>query len=222
MVMSSTRKALDDNMITIRDDLLRMFSLVDRATEGSFRAFRNHDIELANACVAEDQPLDDLMNKTEELITRTIALQQPTARDLRILIADLLIATELERMGDHAQGTAKTVLRYEKGSDTPLPDQLPEMERKVRAMLSLCSEAFIEWSAEKARACAELDSELDTLYNSLFSGIVKQMQKGKLRVERGTYLLWAGHNLERIGDRVTNICERIVYARTGDVTELNP
>jgi phosphate transport system protein len=219
---TASRAALDRDLMSIRDDILRLASLVDQAVDMTFRAFRAGDVRLAQEAVEGDTQLDNLRNKLEADITTTLALQQPMAHDLRVLVADLLIANELERMGDHAEGIARIVLRVVTGlSGIELPVPLASMKERVHEMLREVMEAYSREDPEKAKEVACMDDELDRLYQQLFSLVVGQMGKGELTVERGTYLLWAAHNLERIGDRVTNICERIVYARTGTGGKLN-
>ncbi len=219
---TTSRAALDRDLSSIRDDILRLASLVDQAVDITFRAFRTGDVRLAQEAIDGDTQLDNLRNKLEADITTTLALQQPMAHDLRRLVADLLIANELERMGDHAEGTARIVLRALTDlSGIELPVPLASMKERVHEMLREVMEAYSREDSEKAKEVARMDDEVDHLYQQLFSLLVSQMGKGELSIERGTYLLWAGHNLERIGDRVTNICERIVYARTGAGGKLN-
>ncbi len=216
------RSVLDQALQAIRDDILRLGSLVDEAVEQACQSLKNHDKDLAQTVVHNDDAVDSLHNRIEEHVIQTFALQQPMARDLRQLIADLLISNELERMGDHAEGIARAVLRHS-GAWTPIiPDQVSLMLDIVHRMMRDVMDAYVVMDPDKARAVARLDDQLDTLYGKLFSLLVGEMSRGALSVEEGTYLLWAGHNLERIGDRVTNICERIVYARTGEVREFNP
>ncbi len=217
-----TRSVLDREMTRIRDDILRMGSLVGEAVERSYRALRLQAAELAQDVVNGDDTLDFLCHDIERRIARTVALQQPTARDLRRLLADLLITNELERMGDHAEGIARTVLRYESETPIEIPPQLATMKSKVLDMLRQAMDAYAAEAATRAKEIARLDDEVDATYHDLFNRLINSMVKGRLPVEQGTYLLWAGHALERVGDRVTNICERVVYTRTGDVDDLNP
>jgi phosphate transport system protein len=144
------------------------------------------------------------------------------ARDLRRIIADLLISNELERMGDHAEGIAQAALRHPDSGPIQIPAQIGRMKDTVHQMMQAVMEAFVGMDIERARATAEMDFRIDELYQDLFSLLIAEMQSGERSIEDGTYLLWAGHNLERIGDRVTNISERIVYAHTGAVKDFNP
>jgi len=220
------RSVLDQDLTAIRDDILRMSALIDQSIDRAIQAFERHDEALAQAVCNDDTLIDQLHNKIEDHVTRTFALQQPImAGDLRRLIANLLISNELERMGDHAEGIARTVLRYTGDKPIEIPPHVSKMHEIVRRMLHEVMDAYIPMDPDMARAVAQLDDEVDVLYQELFSklvGVMGKGKKGRLKAEQGTYLLWTGHNLERIGDRVTNICERIVYAGTGSVYELNP
>jgi phosphate transport system protein len=218
----ATRTALDQDMVAIRDDILRLASLVSRAMERALEALTRHDQDLAQTVVNDDDMLDELHNSIEEQVSRTFARQQPVARDLRKLIADLLIANELERMGDHAEGVARAALRYTGDTAIPVPDLVPTMRRKVQDMINNVMDAYIDMDPAKARMVAQADDEIDHLYQELFNLIINAMRNGEISVEEGTYMLWAGHNFERIGDRVTNISERIVYAQSAAVGDLNP
>lgn len=217
----STRSMLDRELTIIRDNVLRMSSMVDEAIERSYRALRLHDANLAQTVINDDANVDDLCAQIENKVELTVALQQPTALDLRRVLADLLITTELERMGDHAEGIARTVIRF--GSDVPmeLPAQLRIMKDGVRDMIRQSMDAYVTQNVELAEEVGRLDEVVDHAYRELFDLLVGSMGQEELSVEHGTYLLWAGHNLERIGDRATNICERIIYSRTGDVSQLN-
>lgn len=217
----SSRSVLDRDMRAVRDDILRAFSLLSVAIDRALQAFESHDEEFAQLVVSEDDAIDELHVQIEEQVLKTFALQQPMARDLRRLIADLLISNELERMADHATGVAKAALRYTGNRALEVPPIIHLMKDRAKHMLDEIVDAYIRMDADKAREVALLDDEIDALYQELFNMVITQMTSGQMTVEEGTYLLWAGHNLERIGDRATNISERIVYARSGGIYELN-
>lgn len=219
---TSMRSAFDKELMTVRDDIVRMGSLVDTAIDKAHRAFQSHDAGLAQEVIDSDKVINDLRYKVEEGVTATMALQAPLAHDLRMLLASLIISNELERVGDYAEGIARTVLRYPGQTVSDLPPAFEDMVQYVREMLRDAMDAYVQENVEKAESTALMDDRVDMLYRQMFKGIVEQMGKG-LAVERGTYLLWAGHNVERIGDRVTNICERVVFARTGKTSRgFNP
>lgn len=218
----SARSVLERDITTIRDDILRFSSLVLQAIERALEAFQSHEEEFAQAVVNEDDVMDELHNKIEEHVLKTFALQQPMARDLRMLIADLLISNELERMADHAAGIAKTAIRYTGHAPIEVPGTIEKMHHQAKLMLDVVMDAYVDMDGEKAREAARMDDVIDEQYQKLFQSVITQMSSGALSIEEGTYLLWAGHNLERIGDRITNISERIIYAKSGGVHDLNP
>ena len=217
----NNRRQLDQDMQLIRDDLLRLSSLVDRAIKNTFKAFVNHDEVAATDVINGDAALDEMHQKIEYQVEKTVALQQPTARDLRTIIASLLIASELERMGDHAEGMSRIVVRDSGSHAGDVPINLHRMREFANLMLRDAMDAFVGHDVEKAKQTAAMDAQVDELYKELFDTIIPEMGSGATTIERGTYLLWAGHNLERICDRATNICERVLYMRTGDVDNLN-
>lgn len=219
--MGSVRSALDSDLILIRDDILRLGSLVSQAVERAIGAFIANDIQLAQEIVQGDDAIDSLHHVLEERIITTMALQQPMAGDLRKLIAALLITNELERMGDYAEGVGRTTLRHSEGVPPQLSPLMKDMQSLVTEMIDGVAIAYREENPEKAREVAWHDDRLDQLYRQYVDALVTQMGTGELPIEEGTHLMWVAHNLERIGDRVTNIAERIVYARTGALGGLN-
>lgn len=221
MARTSLRSALDREVSEINDDLLRLQKLVDQAIVRSVDSLTRRDQATAQQVIDEDIQINDLRYKIEEDCLALIATQQPAASDLRSIIAAMHMVVEMERMGDHATGIAKTVIRL---GDEPLLKPLvdiPRMAELAREMLRQSLAAYNERDAGKARAVAELDDEMDGLYKAVFSELVEIMSRTPNSAARATYLLWCAHNLERIGDRVTNIAERVVFVTTGDLKELN-
>ena len=215
------RATYDREYGLIRDDLLRMGSHIDNATGRAVEALRHRDLALARQVVNDDVFINDLRFHIEEACLTLIATQQPTAGDLRNVIAVMNAVGDLERMGDHAAGIAKTVIRM---GDEPLIKPLvdiPRMADLTRSMLRRCLDAFVARDATTARVIAEEDDEIDHLYRTVLDELLVIMAADPATVRRATYLLWCAHNLERIGDRVTNIAERVVFMRTGDMKELN-
>jgi phosphate transport system protein len=221
MTTSHARSVLDQKYVEIRDDLLRIGQLVDTAIDRALTALRHHDQALARQIIADDVVINDLRFKVEEACLTLIATQQPAASDLRAVMAAMNLATDLERMADHATGIAKTVIRM---GDEPLVQPLvdiPKMADYARGMLRRSLDAFLARDAEAARAIAMEDDEVDHLYKAIFDELIQIMIKDPSTITRSTYLLWCAHNLERIGDRVTNIAERVIFMTTGTMKELN-
>lgn len=218
----TTRAALDNDLVAIRDDILRLGSLVSQAVGRAIDAFTANDTHLAQEIIQGDSAIDGLHHALEERIITTMALQQPMARDLRKLIAGLLITNELERMGDYAEGIGRTTLRNSEGAPPQISPLMKDMFRLVIDMIDGVMDAYQDENPEKARVVARHDDGLDDLYQQHTDFLVTRMGSGEVPIDDGTYLMWVAHNLERIGDRVTNIAERIVYARTGALGGLNP
>ena len=216
------RRPLDERFRALTTDLVRMSQSVDRAIDQSVRALRGHDRNLAESVIAGDAELNRMRYEVEEACLALIATQQPAAGDLRAILATDAIAVELERMGDHAEGIAKIVLRM--GDDPPVKEltQIPRMAELCRKMLKESVETFLARDPKTARTVGEQDDEIDRLYRTLFDELVAVMAGDPSTVERGTYLLWIAHNLERIGDRITNISERVIFMTTGQIGMVYP
>jgi phosphate transport system protein len=215
-----SRSALDHELQELRDDLLRLAALVEQAISESLEALKQRDLALARAVMDRDATVNALRFEIEESCLALIATQQPAAGDLREIIAAMTIVTELERMGDHAEGIAELVVNM---SDEPLLKPLidiPRMAEIVREMLRGSLDAFLARDPELARAVAARDDEVDALYNQVFRELLSFMIEKPQTTQRATYLLWVAHDLERIGDRVTNISERVIFMATGQLTEL--
>jgi phosphate transport system protein len=218
---SSLRARYDKAYREIVDSILKMGSMTDKAIQSSLSCLQNRDLTLAHEVVEHDEDINSLRFEIEQACLALIATQQPTASDLRAVIAAMNIVMDLERMGDHASGIAKTVIRM---GDRPLLKPLidiPRMGQISREMLRNSLKAFVERDPISAKAIAQRDEEMDFLYKAIFNELVEIMASTPDSVERATYLLWTAHNLERIGDRVTNIAERVIFMSTGDIQELN-
>ncbi len=206
----------------LQDNVLRLGSLVDRQINRAVEALRKQDIAGAQQVIDLDQKVNDARWQIEDETMRIIARQSPVAGDLRHVLASVHIATNLERMGDHADGIARLTLRT---ADQPLLKELvdiPEMAERATRMVADALEAFIAEDTERAREIAARDAEVDRLYESIYRDLLAVMIADPSTVARATHLLWVAHNLERIGDRATNICERIIYVTTGNFEEVNP
>lgn len=215
------RGAFDQKLIEVRDNILRMGQLVDLAIDQSMLSLKTQDQTLARQIISDDTVINNLRFRVEEECLTLIATQQPMASDLRVIVAAMNVVNDMERMADHATGIAKTVLRM--GHEPllkPLVD-LPRMADSARDMLKRSLDAFLARDVAAARAIADEDDNIDHLYRAIFDELLEIMARDPSTIQRGTYLLWCAHNLERIGDRVTNIAERVVFMSTGTMQELN-
>jgi phosphate transport system protein len=215
-----TRQIYDSQIQQLRQAVIAMSSMVDKAIARSVEALKLQQIELAREVVSGDSKINEVRWDIEQQALLVIATQAPIAGDLRLISAVIHIATELERMGDHAAGNAKIVIQT---ADEPLLKPLvdiPRMADSCRAMLADSITAFIDGDTEGARAIVKRDDEVDALYNQIYRELLTYMMADPTTIARATHLLWVAHNLERIADRVTNVCERIVFAVTGKLEDL--
>lgn len=214
------RKAFKNSMKELEKELIMQGEMVNVALERSVEALRDLDVAKAEKVINDDLIINRNRWNIEEHCINLLATQQPVATDLRELIAVLSISTDLERMGDHAEGIAKVAIMHgNKPLVKPLID-IPRMAEKASDMLTRSIEAFIKRDAEAAIAICNEDDQVDMLYDQIYRELLSFMTEDPTVITRATYLLWAAHNLERIADRVTNICERIVFLITGSMEEV--
>jgi phosphate transport system protein len=218
---SGLRAALDRGLNEITESLLRMREMIDHALVRSLQSLTDRDHDLAREVIDADELINKIRYDIEEACLALIATQQPAASDLRMIMAIMSVIVDLERMGDYAAGISKTVIRM---GDEPLLKPLidiPKMVELSRQMLRDSVQALLDQDVPRAREIAVRDNEMDDLYQAIFDELVEIMAQKPDSVHRATYLLWCAHNLERIGDRVTNIAERVVFVSTGDFKDLN-
>jgi phosphate transport system protein len=207
------------NLGGVRNRTVTLASMVDKAIARSVEGFRAWDVEISNDVIASDSQINGARWDIEEEIVLLIARQAPMARDLRELISFLHIATELERIGDYAKVVARTVLEYSDPPDIKAMPSILDLGALGRSQLADAIEAFLERDAAMARRVAKHDDQMDILWTRIYHQLVAEMIAEPDLVEEASALLWIAHNFERMGDRVTNICERIVYAATGEFEE---
>ncbi|MFN2196108.1 MAG: phosphate signaling complex protein PhoU [Anaerolineales bacterium] len=216
------RETLDLKIQQILNQILVMGSMVESATLDAVQALKKQDLEFANTVYNNDARINEKHFEIEEETIRTIATQQPImAGDLRVLASVLEVNTELERMGDYAKGIAKICLIIGKQPLLkPLID-VPRMAEISVAMLHDALTAFVNRDNAAARAIPKRDDEVDGLYNQVYRELVTYMISDPSTIDRANYLMWVAHNLERLADRVTNICERTLYVSEGILIEID-
>ncbi len=205
----------------LRDDVVAMASMTDKAIARAIDALRRQDVSLAREVMAADQYVNNHRWHTEERALHLIATQAPMAGDLRTISAAIHITTDLERMADHAAGIAKIVIQT---ADEPILKPLvdiPRMSEVAREMLAASVTAYIDGDVAAAKAIALRDDEVDALYDQVYRELLTYMMADPGTINRATRLLWASHNVERIADRVTNICEWVIFAVNGSLEELS-
>lgn len=221
-MVPALREAFERELQGVTDDVLQIGGMVDTAIEQALAALVRRDVALAQVVAEGDIEINSLRYRLEEKCVWLIAHQQPAARDLRMIVAAMNIDTELERVADHAAGIARIVVQM---GDEPLIKPLidvPLMAEAAREMVARSLEAFAQSNAELAREVARRDDYVDQLYQQIFRELLTYMMEDPRTITRALYLLFIAHNLERIGDRATNIAERVIFMTSGELRELNP
>jgi phosphate transport system protein len=215
-----TRRTFDQDLYRLQDGVLALGSMVEEALVQSIETLKQRDLIGSRRLIAGDRAINERRYAIEEDTITLIATQQPMAGDMRLLAAILEIVTELERMGDYAKGIARINLMIGQESLVkPLID-LPAMARKARDMLHAALMAFVQRDVQAARSIPLGDDEVNALYNQVYRELICLILEDPQVIEQANHLMWAAHNLERTADRVINLCERVVYAVTGELTEL--
>lgn len=216
------RATFDRALDGVKDDVLRLGSLVEAALERAGRALVQRDPGLADEVRWDDARVNELQQRINTEITTLIATQAPVGRDVRELLALYHASAELERMGDYAVNIAKLAQQLASEPECPILKQIPRMEQICREQLRAAMRSLVDVSEDAARGVAQRDDELDHLYHSVYEDALRIMSTAPDRARQATHMLFAAHHLERLGDRVTNIGEDVVYLATGQVEDLNP
>ncbi|NLF15462.1 MAG: phosphate signaling complex protein PhoU [Anaerolineaceae bacterium] len=215
------RQTFDEQLADLQGMVMDLGRMVGDALVESVDQLKRRDFDGSRRLIEQDHTVNATRFAIESQALTLIATQQPMARDMRLLAAILDIASELERIGDYAKGIARINIAIgEQPLMKPLID-LPVMADKARAMFDAALEAFRDRDIERARAIPAQDDEVDALYQSIYRELVSFIVRDPDTIEQANLLMWAAHNLERAADRVTNLCERVVYTVTGVLEELD-
>jgi phosphate transport system protein len=215
------RDTFDRELRRIQEEVLVLGGMVEHALVDSVAGLKARDMEASRRLIAQDRQINMKRFELENDALILIATQQPMAGDLRVLAAVLEITTELERIGDYAKGIARiNVMIGDEPFIKPLID-IPIMARKASAMLDDALRAFISQDVALAKSVPPQDEEVDDLYNQVYRELMTYVVANPSCIDQANYLLWAAHNLERAADRVTNICERVVFTVTGRMSEMD-
>jgi len=215
------RASLDRKIHNLLNEILVMDSMVENAIIKSVEALAKHDFKLAQSTYDFDKQINARRFELENDLIITIATEQPImAGDLRLMASILEVVGELERIGDYAKGIAKICLLIgDQPHVKPLVD-IPLMCKLTVDMLHRAVGAFVQLDVEQAQKIPAEDDQVDALYNQVYRELVQIMTKDPSTVDQSNHLMWAAHNLERMADRVTNICERAMYVATGKLVEI--
>jgi phosphate transport system protein len=194
--------------------------MVRKATLNAVKALIKKNDKASKKIYANDKNINSKRFEIESECLITIATQQPMATDLRILASIIEVTTELERMGDYAKGIAKINLMI---GDKPMLKPMGDLIRMTEItvdMLKRAIKAFVEGDVRTARQIPQDDDKVDEIFNKIYVGLVECMMKDKKSIDHANHLQWAAHNIERMSDRVINICERTLFIATGEMNEL--
>lgn len=214
------RRRFEGELQRLQNEVLELGYMVQRAVANSVDYLKTRNLDGAQQIIDEDIRINSKRFQIESDVLVLIATQQPMARDLRALAAILDIIRELERTGDYAKGISKISLMIgEQDLIKPLLD-IPRMSEIAMEMLARALRAYIEQDEQTARDIPMEDEQVDSLYNQIRHELMGLILADRSKIEQANMLLWAAHNLERAADRVTNICERIVFLSTGHLADL--
>ena len=215
------RDAFHQELREIEEAVIQMASLVESSIARAMQALLRHDTLLAEEVRQGDRMINELQRSIRNRSISVMARQAPVARDLRELTTVQLVISELERMGDHSAGIAKQVSRIPEIAALPILGDLNEMAKLVQDQVRNGIQAFVDVNVQAARDVCAKDDEIDHLHSVIFTDLLERMAKDSSIIQLATSLLFVTHDLERIGDRVTNICEDVIYMVTGEIEELN-
>lgn len=214
------RASFEAEIQQLKDNLLVLGNLVEQQLLNAVDSLKRRDFELSRQVKATDEQVNARRYAIEEQVLITIATQQPMAHDLRLLASILEIASELERMGDYAKGIATINIRMgDEELITPLV-RIPIMAEIAVNMLDRALHAFLTENLEEAVKVPEDDEKVDILYDEVYANLMQFVKSDENVIERTNWILWTAHNLERVADRVTNICERTIFTITGELKEI--
>lgn len=215
------REQFQRQIAALQDRVLEMGSMVERAVDRAMQALMDRDVPLAKQVIDDDEDINAIGFHLQNACISLLAQQAPMAGDLRVIVSVTAIMSDLERMGDHAEGIARIVVTMQ---DEPLVKpliDLPIMATRAKEMLRNAVHAFIEQDVEAAYRVGAADDEVDRLYDQIYADLIQVMIGDPTTIEPSTHLLWVAHNLERIADRATNIAERTVYSATGMLPQMD-
>lgn len=207
----------------INCQIVQMSTLVEKQLYSSMLALKNHDLEIIDKIMKEDDKVDELQKKIEEECIKFIASEQPLAKDLRNVFTATKVVTDFERMADYSVDICKIIKRMNNDATDFEGDALSlwVMEEKIRKMISLATNAYVNIDEEQAYEICKMDDEIDSLYKTIFESTLKNVKLDEVRANKNAQLLFVAKYLERVADHVTNICEWIIFSKTGEYVDLN-
>ncbi len=219
--MSTTRTHFERALNTLNEDVLRLGALARQAVGRAMQALLEGDEALAQDVIAQDAEINALRFAIEKHCYTLIATESPVAGDLRLVVAALIVAIDLERIGDHGKKIARTYLRMREDPRPVPPDYVAQLSQVALALLDRALRAYGARDSVEAVAVCQADDQVDALYKQTFNILLEYMLEDPRLIGAAAHLLQVAHELERVGDRATNVAERVIYSVTGELTELN-
>jgi len=213
------RTSFDRQLRLLETEVLRLAEMAETQLVQAVKALNDRDYEAAHRIESYDSALNKLRYDIEEQSYTLLALQQPNASDMRRIVAAVSIATNLERMGDHAAGIARLAIRLEEKSHCVDVPEFEEMTRLAAENLQQAMIALNRSDPALARHVIARDAAIDRLHKTVYDELINVMTRDTATVECATIMLWVSHNIERFADRTSNICARTIYAITGNLFE---
>jgi phosphate transport system protein len=219
--MTGTRDRFDRELAQLQERILQMGSLVQTAVARGLQALVDGDAALAREVIAADADLNRMRYEIEALCYHLLVTEQPVAGDMRMIVSAIIIVTDLERIADHGKKIARTYLRMvDDPRMAPLGD-IPRLGEMALSLLDRTLRAVANRDAEEARAVCLADDQVDALYKQAFNLTISYMLENPRLIASGAHMIGVAHELERVGDRATNVAERVIYAVTGELSDLN-
>ena len=220
-MMTGTRARFDRELTELQERILEMGSLVETAVARGLQALVDGDADLARQVIAADADLNKMRYEIEGLCYHLLVTEQPVAGDMRMIVSAIIIVTDLERIADHGKKIARTYLRMlDDPRMVPLGD-IPRLGELALGLLDRALRSVAHRDVAEARAVCLADDDVDALYKQAFNVTISYMLENPRQIAAGAHLIGVAHELERVGDRATNVAERVIYAVTGELTELN-
>lgn len=216
-----TRNYFEQELQELDVLLIKMSSMVEETLNDSIKALKQQNVELAQKVIDNDDAIDDMEIEVEDKCLKLIALQSPLAKDLRMIATALKIITDLERIADYAVDISKITIRLSGEKYIKELIDIPRMTEIISDMLRASIDSYVNQDVNKAREAAQMDDEVDGIHKQIFRELLLIMMEDPKKINQATYFLFVSRYLERIGDHITNICERVIYSVTGEYVDLN-
>lgn len=210
-------RSYEEELKRLRDMIARMGGLAERQVADSATALIRRDTELAAEVVARDAQLDLLEREVEAFCVRLLALRQPMAADLRLIVTSMKISSDLERIGDYARNGAKRAIVISSQPQFASLNGFSRLAHLVQENLKGAIDALVNDDLARADEVWNADQPVDDIYNGIFRELLTFMMEDPRNITAATHLLFVAKNLERIGDHATNIAERVHYAISGQI-----